>query len=45
MEKIRCAAEDIHMDGGQFKLIPLGVAMELPSGYEAPVAPRISISP
>lgn len=36
------AAEDIHMDGGQFNLIPLGVAMELPSGYEALVAPRSS---
>ena len=36
------AAEDISMDGGQFKLIPLGVAMELPEGYEALVAPRSS---
>lgn len=36
------AAEDVHMSGGQFKLIPLGVAMELPEGYEALVAPRSS---
>lgn len=36
------AAEDINMDGGKFKLIPLGVAMELPEGYEAIVAPRSS---
>jgi dUTP pyrophosphatase len=36
------AAEDISMDGGSFKLIPLGVAMELPQGYEALVAPRSS---
>lgn len=36
------AAEDIIMYGGEYKLIPLGVAMELPSGYEALVAPRSS---
>lgn len=36
------AAEDVSLVGGQFKLIPLGVAMELPEGYEALVAPRSS---
>ena len=36
------AAEDITMKAGEFKLIPLGVAMELPEGYEALVAPRSS---
>lgn len=36
------AAEDIEMKAGEFKLIPLGVAMELPKGYEALVAPRSS---
>lgn len=36
------AAEDISMKAGEFKLIPLGVAMELPMGYEALVAPRSS---
>lgn len=36
------AAEDVMIDSGQFKLIPLGVAMELPHGYEALVAPRSS---
>lgn len=36
------AAEDISLKAGEFKLIPLGVAMELPSGYEALVAPRSS---
>lgn len=36
------AAEDIDMKAGEFKLIPLGVAMELPRGYEALVAPRSS---
>lgn len=36
------AAEDLRMDAGEFKLIPLGVAMELPEGYEALVAPRSS---
>lgn len=38
---LRCA-EDIHIDAGEFKLIPLGVAMELPAGYEAIMAPRSS---
>lgn len=29
-----------HMDKGQFQLIPLGIAMELPEGYEAHIVPR-----
>lgn len=36
------AAEDITLTAGEYKLIPLGVAMELPKGYEAIVAPRSS---
>lgn len=36
------AAEDIEMKAGEFALIPLGVAMELPKGYEAHVVPRSS---
>ena len=36
------AAEDVIFYGGEYKLIPLGVAMELPEGYEALVAPRSS---
>lgn len=36
------AAEDVEMKAGEFRLIPLGVAMELPKGYEALVAPRSS---
>ncbi len=36
------AAEDVDMKKGEFKLIPLGVAMELPRGYEAHVVPRSS---
>lgn len=35
-------AEDVVMQAGEFKLIPLGVAMELPAGYEALAAPRSS---
>lgn len=37
------AAEVIKMYAGQFKMIPLGVAMQLPEGYEAIVAPRSSL--
>ncbi|MCH5253441.1 MAG: dUTP diphosphatase [Lachnospiraceae bacterium] len=36
------AAEEISLKKGEFKLIPLGVAMELPRGYEAHVVPRSS---
>ena len=36
------AAEDVTLKKGDFKLIPLGVAMELPTGYEAHVVPRSS---
>ncbi len=36
------AAENMTFYGGEYKLIPLGVAMELPEGYEALVAPRSS---
>ena len=36
------AAEDVHLEKGQYYMIPLGVAMQLPEGYEAIVAPRSS---
>lgn len=36
------ASEDVTMKAGEFRLIPLGVAMELPPGYEAHVVPRSS---
>ena len=36
------AAETIEMKAGEFKLIPLGIAMQLPKGYEAHVVPRSS---
>ena len=36
------AAEDVDLKKGEFKLIPLGVAMKLPTGYEAHVVPRSS---
>ena len=36
------ASEEVSLKKGEFKLIPLGVAMELPKGYEAHVVPRSS---
>ena len=36
------AAEEVELKKGEFALIPLGVAMELPRGYEAHVVPRSS---
>lgn len=36
------ASEEVELKSGEFKLIPLGIAMELPAGYEAHVVPRSS---
>lgn len=36
------AAEEVALKQGEFKLIPLGVAMKLPKGYEAHIVPRSS---
>lgn len=36
------AAEEVKMSPNQFKLIPLGVSMKLPEGYEAHIVPRSS---
>lgn len=36
------AAKDVDMTAGDFYLIPLGVSMKLPEGYEAHVVPRSS---
>lgn len=34
------SAENVSLKSGDFKLVPLGVAMELPEGYEAYIVPR-----
>lgn len=36
------AAKEVELKKGEFQLIPLGVAMKLPDGYEAHVLPRSS---
>ena len=36
------AAEEVALKAGEMKLIPLGVAMRLPKGYEAWIVPRSS---
>lgn len=36
------AAETVELKKGEFKLIPLGIAMQLPTGYEAHMIPRSS---
>ncbi len=36
------ASEDVELKAGEFRLIPLGIAMELPEGYEAHLVPRSS---
>ena len=35
-------AEDIHLSEGEFTLLPLGIRMCLPEGYEAWIVPRSS---
>lgn len=36
------ASEEVTLKQGEFALVPLGVAMELPKGYEAHIIPRSS---
>lgn len=36
------ASEEVELKAGEYKMIPLGVAMQLPQGYEAHLAPRSS---
>ena len=36
------SAADVELEAGEFKLIPLGIAIELRHGYEAHVVPRSS---
>lgn len=36
------ASETVELKAGEYKLIPLGVGMRLPKGYEAHVVPRSS---
>lgn len=36
------ASQRIEMKAGEFKIIPLGISMKLPDGYEAHLAPRSS---
>lgn len=36
------AAEEVALKAGEFRLIPLGVAIALPEGYEAHIVPRSS---
>ena len=38
------SAEDIDLKQGEFKLGPLGVAMEIPEGYEGQVRPRSGLA-
>ena len=36
------SAETVELKAGEFKLIPLGISMKLPEGYEAHIVPRSS---
>ena len=36
------AAKEMELNAGQYAMIPLGVAMKLPEGYEAHIVPRSS---
>lgn len=36
------SAETVHLKKGEFHLIPLGIGMKLPDGYEAHILPRSS---
>lgn len=36
------ASENVELKKGEFKLVPLGIAVKLPEGYEAHIVPRSS---
>ena len=36
------ASEDVELKKGEFRLVPLGIAVKLPEGYEAHIVPRSS---
>ena len=36
------SAEEVHLKAGEYHMIPLGIAVELPKGYEAHIVPRSS---
>ena len=36
------ASEDVELKHGEFQLVPLGIAVKLPEGYEAHIVPRSS---
>ena len=36
------AAENVELKAGEFRLVSLGISMQLPEGYEALIAPRSS---
>ena len=36
------AAEEVSLKAGEFKLISLGISVQLPKGYEAHIVPRSS---
>lgn len=36
------ASAEVSLKAGEFRLIPLGIAMQLPEGYEAHIVPRSS---
>ena len=42
VDQVRETQEDVELKQGDFKLIPLGIAMQLPKGYEAHIIPRSS---
>ncbi len=41
---IACIDEEMTIDPGQWKLVPTGIALEIPYGYEAQVRPRSGLA-
>ena len=37
------ASEDIELKKGEFKLVPLGIALKLPEGYEAGILRKFNV--
>ncbi len=44
MDLFACLAEPLVLAPGDFRLVPCGIAMALPAGYEAQVRPRSGLA-
>jgi dUTP pyrophosphatase len=44
VDLLACVEDDVEIDAGESKLIPTGLSVEIPGGYEAQVRPRSGLA-